>query len=134
MKKQLVILGIIGITTIILTASILVILSKNSENMNADSELNKFVGKWQPTFLMNSVAMSYVFRQDGTYVYSYDAFLTNFSEHTVINGTFQIINEKLYLTNTSGGITIYNYTFSENDTILSLELPDLDGRLILEKT
>lgn len=118
-NKQLITISLIGITTMILAVNLSGCLSEESERDNFDGELAKFVGKWGPTICAQGIGKGYVFRQNGTYVYYFYLYLQNFEEETIINGTYEIKNGKLLLTNSSDVTTSYNYSFSENNTILT---------------
>ncbi|MCJ7570383.1 MAG: hypothetical protein MUO82_00680 [Candidatus Thermoplasmatota archaeon] len=113
MKKQLVILGI-------LTLLVCVGLSGCFRlSPSYTTEKNKFVGTW--TYLYPS-------GHGSNYSFTYQFFSNgNFSFHKpnlITNGTFDIIDGKLWLvTNTNGDNDYgkYSYVFSENNTKLTIE-------------
>jgi hypothetical protein len=133
-NKQLITLSLIGITTILLAVNLSGCLSEESERDNLDNELSKFFGIWQPTIRAQGTYRSLIFRQNGTFTYHYHFQLLGSNTSSCINGTYEIKDEKLMFTDVSGEITSCNYSFSENNTSLTLGLPNLAGWNHFEKT
>jgi hypothetical protein len=111
-KKQLVIIGIIILLVCVRLSGC------NRINPSYATEKNKFVGTW--TYLVPSgngsnYSFTYYFFSNGTFCFNKTGLITN--------GTFDIIDENLFLTYNANGTKQYvdcSYVFSENNTKLTI--------------
>ena len=113
MKKKLLIIGIFFYLICVLLSGC------NRLNPDYTTEKNKFVGTW--TYLVPSgngsnYFFTYCFFSNYTFSFNKNSFVSN--------GTFDIIDGKLWLFNNANGNDEYDkcsYEFSENNTVLTID-------------
>jgi len=86
-----------------------------------NSELNKFVGLWHPS--NDTIESMYHFYLNGTFVSTFGARPATFDPWSY--GTYEVKDGKIFLKyDNSNETIIWNYSFSENNTILTFNLFD----------
>ncbi|VVB61052.1 Uncharacterised protein [uncultured archaeon] len=114
MKKQYIIIGIIATFIIIIGLS-----GCNRISNSYSTEKNKFIGTWiyiVPSGTGSNYSFTYYFFSNETFIFN--------RPNGITNGTFDIIDGKLWLiTNTNGNNDYgeYSYEFSENNTKLTID-------------
>jgi hypothetical protein len=112
-KKPLVVIGIVIILVIVGFSGC------NRLDNSYTTEKSKFVGTWR--YIVSSgtgsnYTFTYYFFSNGTFIFN--------KPNLVINGTFDIIDGKLWLTTTDNGnkdYGEYSYVLSDNNTKLTIE-------------
>ena len=86
-------------------------------------EMEKFVGKWTPSVRPIKIYTSYNFKEDGTFVRitETDGFQTE-----IKNGTYKVQDGKLILTFEDSEVIVYQYIFSNNNSVILIDSTALE--------
>ncbi len=127
-------------STIIVLSFIVVVLSTtlvvlfNTEVDTNSAEMKKFVGVWVPSVRLIMGETTYHFREDGIFVQQ-DEFLNledtsdepkNFYKTERRNGTYEVQDGKLIITFEDSEVIVYNYIFSNNNSVILIDDDSLE--------
>lgn len=111
MKKHLALL------VLLLIFSVLLLSGCNETKVTVKTDAEKVIGTWKGIQYYNNTAImsTYIFLSNNTFV-----FWSNYAGQTsTLTGIWEIINNSFIITS-GDQLTIIDYLFSENDTVLTI--------------
>ena len=124
---------VLSVIVMVLSTTLVVVISTDVDKNSA--EMEKFVGAWTPSVRPMMGETTYHFREDGTFVLSRKRLNLEYtSDEPKIfykterrNGTYGFQDGKLIITFEDSEVIIYNYIFSNNNSVILIDDDSLEN-------